>query len=91
VNRVKTQSVLLTAVLALAIYPIAGCGIKANAPLPKNAINQTDAEIFRSVADAAAFLNSLDSSVKSGKLVLTPEENAIRLQANKDVNLAETR
>jgi len=85
---VKTQSLVLA--LCLALFPIAGCAHHVQANIPANAINSTDATLFRTIADFDYFLASLNKDVAAGNLQLSPALHATLIQANKDVTLAKT-
>ena len=45
--------------------------------LPTNARDTADANAFRVIADAWAFLSSVNTSVTSGKLTLTPQQKTL--------------
>lgn len=81
--RIKTTMMLA---LSLGLILSTGCAHQVKAPLPPNAINQTDATMFRTIADFDYFLDSVNKDVAAGNLQLSPAQHAALIQANKDVN-----
>ena len=52
-----------------------GCSTKSGTTtLPTNAIDQTDATVYRILSDSQAFLTDIRAGVTAGKLVLTPAQ-----------------
>ena len=72
--RIKLLAVLLDLGL------VAGCASNPKAvttPLPTNARDSADANAFRVIADAHAFLQSVENSVTAGKLSMTPAQKTL--------------
>lgn len=77
---------LLSIFLAL---PLAGCGVRATAPLPAGAINSADAVIYRTLADAHGFTAKVHDEVLAGKAKLTPAQTTVFNKLIVDLNTAD--
>lgn len=86
----KTRYKLTLALIAMLLMVSIGC---SNNPkpttLPAGATSAADATSYRVLADAQAFLNSIQDSVKQGKLTLSPAQKTAYNDVTVSYNAAE--
>lgn len=68
------KALTLTLALAMCLTVVACANQKPATTLPAGAISQADAQSYRVLNDAHAFLQSIRDSVAAGKLTLTPAQ-----------------